>query len=331
MQEPSVVEAGPTETICVGNELLLIGAMTSPDSAFWSIAANPGDGVLSDTAITDTPEAITFNATIPGTYTLTLTTIGLCDTVRDTREIIVNGGIATNSILYVTTCEDLIADFNLPDADNLVTNGGIAPSYHASLSDAVSNIGALAAPYNAVDGTIIYARAEGSNGCIAFAEVTLRVVPQNGPLGPDKDMDGIEDGADRDDDNDGISDELECDRAFDLSNRSVLIGTDPANLQIGDKVLYNDAVTVGGIVYDLVGELTDASFSNPLGAVSILGAGDPFDLIQPRPATDDYATMKLFLIANGSATAVTPMGTMATIPYISVSYTHLTLPTILLV
>lgn len=315
----SVVEAGPDETICAGDELILTGAMTIPDSAFWSILSNPGDGNLSNTSTTNTPEDIIFNATISGTYTLLLTTIGLCDTVQDSREIVVNGATVSNAILYVSTCDVLVADFDLSDADNLVTDGPI-PSYHASPSDAIANMGVLTSPYNAVDGAIIYARVEdASNGCIAYAEVTLRVVAQNGSMGPDKDMDGVEDGADRDDDNDGISDELECDRSFDLSDRSMLVGTDPANLQIGDKVLYNDAVTVGGIVYDLIGELTGNSFSNPLGAVSILGAGDPFDLIRPEPETDDYATMKLTLVINGSATAVTPLGTTATIPYIFIS------------
>ncbi len=321
VQAPSVVEAGQMRTVCAGNEILLSGARTTPDSAFWSIITNPGDGILSDTSTTNAPEDITFNATIPGTYTLLLTTIGLCDTVQDSRVITVNGTTANNAILYITTCEELIADFILSDADNLVTDGsGSVLTYHASLSDAESNINALTSPYNAIDGTIIYARmVDPINRCIAYAEVTLRVVPKNGPLGPDKDMDGIEDGADRDDDNDGISDELECNRAFDLSNRSILVGMNPANLQVGDKILYNDAVTVGGIVYDLVGEVTDASFSNPLGAVSILGEGDPFDLIQPEPSTDDFATMKLTVVVNGSATAVTPMGTMATIPYIYIS------------
>ncbi len=319
VQEPSVVEAGPDEIICAGVDLVLAGANTIPDSAFWRILPNSGDGNLSDTSTTNSPEDILFNATIPGTYTLVLTTIGLCDTVQDTRQVTVNGTTANNVILYVSTCDVLVADFTLSDADNLVTNGTI-PTYHASLSDATSNTGTLVSPYNAVDGTIVYARVEDpNNGCVAYAEVTLRVIPNNAPSGPDKDMDGISDGADRDDDNDGISDELECNQAFDLSNRSMLVGADPADLQIGDKVLYDNAITVGGIVYDLVGELTDASFSDPMGAVSIVGSGDPFDLIFPKPQTDDYATMKLSLVVNGSATAVTPMGTMATIPYIFIS------------
>ena len=319
VQAPSVVEAGPNETICAGVDQELVGANTVPDSAYWTILSNPGDGTLSDVSTTNTPEDVIFNATIPGTYTLVLTTIGMCDTVQDTREIIVNRAAANDAILYVSTCEVLVADFNLSEADNLITTG-TAPSYHATLSDATSNTGALADPYNAIDESIVFARVEDpSTGCVAFAEVLLKVIPNNSLSGPDKDMDGIWDGADRDDDNDGITDELECDRAFDLSNRSMLVGIDPANVQVGDKILYNDAITVGGIVYDLVGELTAASFSDPMGAVSIAGSGDPFDLIRPKPQTDDYATMKLNLVTNGSATPVTPMGTMATIPYIFIS------------
>lgn len=319
VQAPSVVEAGPNEIICAGEDLVLAGANTLPDSAFWQISSILGDGNLSSISTTNTPEEIIFNATMPGTYTLTLTTIGLCDTVQDSREIIVNGATASNTVLYVSTCDVLVADFTLSEADSLVTSGP-APTYHASLNDAILNATPLISPYTAVDESIVYARVEDpSNGCLAYAEVILRVIPNNDPSGPDKDLDGISDAADRDDDNDGISDELECDQAFDLSNRSLIVGTDPTKLQIGDKVLYDNAITVGGVVYDLVGELTDASFSSPTGGVSIVGSGDPFDLIRPKPQTDDYATMKLHLVINGSATAVTPMGTMATIPYIFIS------------
>jgi len=318
---PPSVEAGPDNAICAGEELMLTGSKSFPDSAYWSITNAGGMADLSDTTFTDEYGMVTFTPTDPGSYLLTLTTISLCDTISDTRTITVNGVPVQDAILYVRTCEELQADFDLNQADGLLTSStGSTISYHSTSSDALANMGALSSPYTALDGTIVFARIEdATTGCVGYSEVTLRVVPENGPLGPDKDADGIEDGSDRDDDNDGISDAEECNESFELKDRSLLVGSDPANLQVGDKVLYNDAVTVGGVVYDVVGELTGASFSLPAGAVSIMGNGDPFDLISPEPATDDYATMKLTLVVNGSATAVTPMGTMATIPYIYIS------------
>ena len=321
VETPPTIEAGPNETMCAGEEWTLSGASSTPDSAYWEITSGPGGAILSDTIFTDTPELVTFMPTEAGTYILALTTISLCDTILDARTITVNGVAVDNSILYVRTCESLQADFDLSLANEMVTSATAALiSYHTSSSDAQANTGALSSPYTALDGTVLIARIEDpATGCIAYAEVTLRVVPENGPTGTDKDMDGIEDGADRDDDNDGLTDEMECNTAFDLTDRSLLIGSDPTNLQIGDKVLYDDAVTVGGVVYDLVGEVTDLSLSDPAGAVSITGAGDPFDLVEPEPETDDYAVMKLSLVLNGSATAITPMGTMATIPYVYIS------------
>jgi len=321
VEPPSMVEAGPDEIICANDVFPLAGASTDQDSAYWRIITNPGNAILSNSTNVIMPEMVTFTAPESGTYILELTTIGLCDTVKDSRTIQVNGTAVNNTIIYEETCETLVADFTLEEGDLTIEPTGSATiTYHASLSDAMSGTGILFSPYTAVNGTIVYARVEDAvTGCITYAELIVRVVPNNGPTGPDKDGDGIEDGTDRDDDNDGIPDNIECNMEFDLSDRSLLIGTDPANLQVGDKVLYNDAIIVDGVVYDLVGEVTSAFFSDPNGAVSITGVGDPFDLIEPEPETDDYATMKLSLVVNGSATAATPMGTMTTIPYIFIS------------
>ena len=318
---PSIVEAGPNEIICANDSFPLTGASTDQDSAFWRVISNTGNATLSDTTNVSMPEMVTFTAAAAGTYILELTSIGLCDTLKDTRTIQVNGIAVNNAIIYEETCEALIANFTLEEGDIAIDpTGGAILTYHATLSDAQSGTAILISPYTAVDETVVYARVEDTaTGCIAYAELTLRVVPNNGPTGPDKDGDGIEDGTDRDDDNDGITDNIECNMGFDLRDRSLLIGSNPSSLQVGDKVLYNDAIIVDGIIYDLVGEVTDASFSDPNGAISITGTGDPFDLIESEPETDDYATMKLSLVVNGSATAATPMGTMATIPYIFIS------------
>ena len=223
-------------------------------------------------------------------------------------------------ILYEEICDATSADFTLEDANqSLSTVLGISIVYYASLADAINEMNPLSSPYNAMNNTKIFGRVrDNTNNCECIGEVTLRIKRRN-DMGPDKDNDGVADGSDLDDDNDGIPDTTECNMSFFLSNRSLLVGTDANNLQIGDVVLYDDAISVDGITYDLVGELTGRSMSNLLGTISITGAGDPFDLVLPNPATDDYATMELTLIVDGSATALMPNGTAVTIPYLFVS------------
>jgi gliding motility-associated-like protein len=86
----AVVEAGPGQSICATGTATLAGSSIGGLATVgtWSIAAAPagGDGALSVTTATATPSSVTFTATIPGNYTLRLTTddpAGSCVSVID--------------------------------------------------------------------------------------------------------------------------------------------------------------------------------------------------------------------------------------------------------
>jgi gliding motility-associated-like protein len=73
----ATVNAGPSKNACVGIALPLTGATVggSASTAQWNILSQPplGDGILSSTAFTNNPAAVTFTATTLGNYTLRLT------------------------------------------------------------------------------------------------------------------------------------------------------------------------------------------------------------------------------------------------------------------
>ena len=78
ISEEPTVEAGAAASLCSDN-----GAYTLSDATIgggattgtWALTTSPatGDGVLSSTAATANPETVTFTATVPGDYVLTLT------------------------------------------------------------------------------------------------------------------------------------------------------------------------------------------------------------------------------------------------------------------
>ncbi|WP_405250827.1 gliding motility-associated C-terminal domain-containing protein [Dokdonia sp. Asnod3-C12] len=114
ISEEPTVEAGAAASLCSDN-----GAYTLSDATIgggattgtWSLTTSPatGDGALSSTVATATPETVTFTATVPGDYILTLTSdfTGPCVAVTDTVTITVedeptvDAGPATAEI-----CED---------------------------------------------------------------------------------------------------------------------------------------------------------------------------------------------------------------------------------
>ncbi len=99
---PAVADAGTDKPICSGELLTLSeGAISGgATTGAWSIVSQPagppvGDGVLSSTAQTNNPAAVTFTATIPGKYILRLTTndpAGSCVADSDEMEVTVNNG-----------------------------------------------------------------------------------------------------------------------------------------------------------------------------------------------------------------------------------------------
>jgi len=106
------VDAGGPDTVCQSSTPLAITLSDASvgggaDSAAWSITSG---GVLSSTAYTATPDAITFtpDAGFTGTVTLTLTTnaLGGCTPASDTRTIVVLPEATVNAGLNDTICAD---------------------------------------------------------------------------------------------------------------------------------------------------------------------------------------------------------------------------------
>lgn len=125
-EEPAAtVEAGNTQIICSSTTTTLSGSSFggAASTGAWSIVSQPagGDGLLSDVSQTVSPSSVTFTATIPGDYTLRLTTddpAGVCAPVTDdvvitvtatatvdagTPQTICNGGTATLAGSFTAT------------------------------------------------------------------------------------------------------------------------------------------------------------------------------------------------------------------------------------
>ncbi len=97
ISEEPTVEAGAAASLCSDNGAYILSDATIGGGATtgtWSLTTSPagGDGALSSTAATATPETVTFTATVPGDYILTLTSdftapcVAATDTVTITVE-----------------------------------------------------------------------------------------------------------------------------------------------------------------------------------------------------------------------------------------------------
>lgn len=110
--EPApAVNAGADRLICSADVVPLSGSSVggSATTGAWSIANQPagGDGVLSDLSQTATPSAVTFTATVAGTYTLRLTTddpAGVCSSASDDVIITVVASATVNAGNDQTIC-----------------------------------------------------------------------------------------------------------------------------------------------------------------------------------------------------------------------------------
>lgn len=127
----------------------------------------------------------------------------------------------------------------------------------------------------------------------------------------DTDGDGIANKDDLDDDNDGILDVDESPATIDFSNsRSVLnVGANINDLDVGDVVLYADAVRdCDDILYDIV--ITINSISP---GVRAFASAEGMEIDDASAAQDDHFTFTLSVVESGSATTANPAGTPATI------------------
>ncbi|WP_246130363.1 fibronectin type III domain-containing protein, partial [Bizionia saleffrena] len=196
-----------------------------------------------------------------------------------------NDAIA-NSVPDIITCDDISGDgtedFNL-DAQTATILGAqsetdFVVTYHATLGDAQAGINALASPYSAMDGTVIYVRVEDVNavgsgsGCASTNTLFNLVI-----TGALPEITGVDLEACDDDSNDGVE-------LFDLDahNTVVLNGQDATSFAVSYYLTQADA-DAG------VGALTSPyeNISNPQTIIA---------RVENIGSTDCYVTEDLDLI-----------------------------------
>ena len=151
------------------------------------------------------------------------------------------------------------------------------------------------------------------------------------PVAYAQDMDGdtILDAADLDDDNDGVLDLLEGHS----TGNTIVLDTTPTLLsgtgtigdaQVGDFILYDDAVTDGVTTFDVVveviaiqrdlaAEILDFSTTRFFEIGSLIG--EKFDSNQ-----DEHVIVRLYIVEDGSATVGNPTGTPATLTNVTFTF-----------
>ena len=131
----------------------------------------------------------------------------------------------------------------------------------------------------------------------------------------DSDGDGILDSVDLDDDNDGIIDTYECSSAIQFGDPSLLTAQDLADVKIGEKVIFSNALLFQNQYYDLVVTITSkqgdfvincsiSSSTYNLEGIKV----DSFDASQ-----NEYFTYSFDLVHAGTATTANPIGIPATL------------------
>ncbi len=123
----------------------------------------------------------------------------------------------------------------------------------------------------------------------------------------DSDGDGIPDSVDIDDDNDGIIDTYECSSTINFNNASALTAANLGNVQVGEKIVYSNALLYQSQYYDIVLTIVSINGSFTVNCnnellVSNFDSGD-----------DDYVTYSFDLVEAGSATFGNPAGIPATL------------------
>ncbi|MFS4484255.1 LamG-like jellyroll fold domain-containing protein, partial [Hyunsoonleella sp. 2307UL5-6] len=122
---------------------------------------------------------------------------------------------------------------------------------------------------------------------------------------PDYDNDGVSDICDLDDDNDGIIDTFECSATISFDAPSLLTASDLDNVQIGEKVLYSNALFFQGQYYDFV-----LTVLNKVGSFDVQCNGN-INMSNTQPTSDSHVTYSLDLVVSGTATPSNPTGESA--------------------
>ncbi|MBB5269987.1 LamG-like jellyroll fold domain-containing protein [Algibacter amylolyticus] len=173
-----------------------------------------------------------------------------------------------------------------------------------------------------VDGNGIPTTANGGQGIGTSANNTQQAdecstCDSNNPNYVDTDSDGVGDDCDLDDDNDGILDSMEC-PSINLNNLTTLIGNG-SNLQVGDFLINQNAITYNGINYDVVVEITE--LHSPTGVLEVYDiSGTKYLRFKGVVANEDpYVLYKISIVSSGSATAATPQGSPVTLNNVTIT------------
>ncbi|WP_299253860.1 PKD-like domain-containing protein, partial [uncultured Lacinutrix sp.] len=143
ISEAPIVEAGSATTLCSGfGSYQLVGSSIDDGAmtGIWTVSTNPGDGTVTPTTATGTPDTANFSATTAGTYILTLTTDATspCTIVSDTVSIIVEA--APTSDVGTDSSDSICSDAMYTFTDGTSTGGAI--TWTTSGSGAFNNISA---------------------------------------------------------------------------------------------------------------------------------------------------------------------------------------------
>ncbi|PKG51957.1 PKD-like domain-containing protein, partial [Olleya sp. 1-3] len=143
ISEAPIVEAGSATTLCSGfGSYQLVGSSIDDGAmtGIWTVSTNPGDGTVTPTTATGTPDTANFSATTAGTYILTLTTDATspCTIVSDTVSIIVEA--APTSDVGTDSSDSICSDAMYTFTDGTSTGGVI--TWTTSGSGALNNISA---------------------------------------------------------------------------------------------------------------------------------------------------------------------------------------------
>ncbi len=199
VEDPPEPDAGLDFNLCAGEAVILGGAIAGTSMATWSItgAPNGGDGVLSNTTATASPQSVTFTATQSGTYILTLTTEPTgtsCGVETRERAIVVTPNPAAANV-SIESCDgsntvNNSAEFDLRNIESTITGGtaGVTVSFHSTLIDAQALSNQLEDTIQSVSLSVFARVSNDITECFSTSEITLIVLDDpetTDPIGSD--------------------------------------------------------------------------------------------------------------------------------------------------